>query len=693
MRLNVKTKESEDPMFEGGPTTMAVSIGVKKKADADADFVDEVWGTDIIGSKGGDNGGDGGFAGENDADEAPGTGRRTRPATKAKARAEPKPGASRRKPSVETSVETGTPHRGAKTRAAGALTSSPADAKRLKEIAAAEQCNLSGVQLLLSMSENFSQVTPATFGKFVAKLQARLTPTVISHYCSDYDPSKPDEVAPSRGLTVLIRDLQKKFDLAGRILLAIRDTSISASVFAAALRDCHGSGMQVRLVLKEMALCRELQQAQDAKAWHRCAKALDLHSDTPGPTDITLATDEDYLCFETANAADMENMQSRFLAKLLCDMTRAEDATDNVLEFCKNLEGAKLMSESMREEIKMLMTLLAPWDIENSLEDLRRTTQQFKTNTALKLHKTMSVFPTGLRILDTAEKARAARLRDDALQAELICIVFPKCFEVAEAVTEPALQIVDAAKWFAACKVLHSISARASSQFKTRSSYLDAVSRVTQACDTLESAVVASTSKMLKDTFASMASVLQTCRGSALPAEGVPVAKKNKIEDLLCEALKFFTANTSMKEFSTEASDKQDLKFNKYKHGLNKLCSLLHNVVLPDHADADMQLDFSLMALAREYGLQKSAEASHPFHGCDYDGLRNEVLCALTAICGATPATTITLLHKFVRKFQQEQPAALLTDFMALMDDPKLDTSAAAFAAMITFGDKFVRTG
>ena len=114
--------------------------------------------------------------------------------------------------------------------------------------------------------------------------------------------------------------------------------------------------------------------------------------------------------------------QEREVTRLCCSLLAEADKVSEV----DKLLGVVLAQSSclpadcaIKSEFIMLQKLLNPMKEDVPLADLRETAAKFKEEKALKLHKVVTCFPTGLLILERVAAAILQREKDFEMQAQL----------------------------------------------------------------------------------------------------------------------------------------------------------------------------------------------------------------------------------------------------------------------------------
>ena len=124
------------------------------------------------------------------------------------------------------------------------------------------------------------------------------------------------------------------------------------------------------------------------------------------------------------------------------------------------------MNEAVKTEVKEVATLTDPWSA-SSAGELQRLTDKYARDSSLKLHKAMTLFPTGILIMDSASSIRVQWMEDTKCGLDLVKIQLPPPIQLSQLASElKSLQLPDHKAWKMCRLDLEKVKAKCSERFK-----------------------------------------------------------------------------------------------------------------------------------------------------------------------------------------------------------------------------------
>lgn len=90
--------------------------------------------------------------------------------------------------------------------------------------------------------------------------------------------------------------------------------------------------------------------------------------------------------------------------------------------FIGAMDLGKVLVPALKIELQEFKVILDPWNLEQTIEELRRIHTKFHFDTQTKLHKALSVFGTGIAIMDACMHVIGQRTSDVSLQQDFDAI-------------------------------------------------------------------------------------------------------------------------------------------------------------------------------------------------------------------------------------------------------------------------------
>jgi hypothetical protein len=357
------------------------------------------------------------------------------------------------------------------------LDASPAGvvaSKREKEINASEGYVLQVVQLAraLSHKETVKTVTEKQVGGLMDKIGKRLSPDLIKLHSESYD-SESSQADDDPGMQVLadLRKSSKQLEVMQPLVISLGDVDFEkptwpGNVLIANAEAARAIGINVHPLVTEIAVSRELSLFSTQARWAMCASLLcsTASADADGKVLSTFCLPE----------SDRVHFQVRELVKIAVDLLRPENnipAVKGMMKATSDLEVADVF----KIELKNLGIMLYPMDDATSTTELRSIKTSFENDKSLKLHKAMTLFPTGTEIMDSVDAAINQRAADRGLLAELtnLHVLRNSAPEIKDAtclIKKDAVLLPNAGVWSELHIAMVSILATASEQFKEKNS-------------------------------------------------------------------------------------------------------------------------------------------------------------------------------------------------------------------------------
>jgi hypothetical protein len=166
--------------------------------------------------------------------------------------------------------------------------------------------------------------------------------------------------------------------------------------------------------------------------------------------------------------------ESQFI-KFFSELLRPAGNLKNVKSFVKSCEKLDIRSAPLKNEFGDLVTMLEPMNEAVTTTELKQLRTKFENDSSLKLHKAVTLFPTGEELLDTVSSACKQRAADSNLVEDLG--VLEKQHATLKEVTmllalptgKQMVALPQKAMWKQFHELLASVVAKSSSQFRGKS--------------------------------------------------------------------------------------------------------------------------------------------------------------------------------------------------------------------------------
>jgi hypothetical protein len=163
--------------------------------------------------------------------------------------------------------------------------------------------------------------------------------------------------------------------------------------------------------------------------------------------------------------------ESQFI-KFFSELLRPAGNLKNVKSFVKSCEKLDIRSAPLKNEFGDLVTMLEPMNEAVTTTELKQLRTKFENDSSLKLHKAVTLFPTGEELLDTVSSACKQRATDSNLVEDLG--VLEKQHATLKEVTvllalptgKQMVALPQKAMWQQFHELLASVVAKSSSQFR-----------------------------------------------------------------------------------------------------------------------------------------------------------------------------------------------------------------------------------
>ena len=135
---------------------------------------------------------------------------------------------------------------------------------------------------------------------------------------------------------------------------------------------------------------------------------------------LSVGNDESTLNLSRLPEQDREKFQSDKIIKAAVDLLRVADNTSKIQEFVSHvMKDFTVLNSGLKEELEDLSIVTNPMNLDHSSEVLQLARDRMKTVTSRRLHKAMTLFPTGMGLLDGVDKALEQRTKDADLARDL----------------------------------------------------------------------------------------------------------------------------------------------------------------------------------------------------------------------------------------------------------------------------------
>ena len=306
---------------------------------------------------------------------------------------------------------------------------SPSMTKRDKEVGISERTLLELNQTIRSIqkAETWQTVTVKAAKSLMDKLIARCTPELVQLYTATFD-AVSDSSSAQKDLKIL-EDLTtaklqaQKLHVLMTCLHATAgragDESTTGEALLAAVEDATGSGVLEKACgfYLEMALDRELLAAFNKQDFARYMDLLDLHADKVSGN-VSLRKLEGSMPND-----ELATLHENNITKGLVDLLRQPEAYADVRAGLAKLRHTQIAGEanegSITSELKLLMSIANPWDINPSDEELLEAKTKLEKGATMKVHKCLTLFPTGVMLMEVAAMAITKRRTGQECEVKL----------------------------------------------------------------------------------------------------------------------------------------------------------------------------------------------------------------------------------------------------------------------------------
>ena len=338
---------------------------------------------------------------------------------------------------------------------------------------------LLGEQILRTLSgpSTFKSVTLTAFNGMLKKFDQRLSGNMVAAYSHGYISQGPTATGEDQhdGMRFLkqLRDAKAKFDGVAPYVEALLDTSTSGMTLIQLSNDAK-KFVNLPAEAFELGLQRCLNSMSADDRWQEWAASVHLsllgdpvrlarHASCESmgsQVEASLSPDLDLI-----DEAMQEDFQQRALVNTIVDFLREDNAVHRIVSLFAVLDVKRLKNQEVATEMKDFGTLLDPWSAKSS-EELGKLRTQYATNTGLKLHKGLTLFPTGVLIMDAVEVCRLQWLEDDQCLKELGKIKVPAPVDSASYGDLETIELPDNRAWKKCAVDFQRVCEKASDKFK-----------------------------------------------------------------------------------------------------------------------------------------------------------------------------------------------------------------------------------
>ena len=311
-------------------------------------------------------------------------------------------------------------------------TKGPTAIRKDKEVNISEKVLLELTQAMrtLQNADTYKNVTVKMARGFVDRVAARTTPELVAIYSAAFEGTSssgdPKDMKILEDLTNAKATAQKMLAL----VAAIHATSGPESSGQALLQAVR-EAMDEEAILDaekdttfymEMAIDRELMMASAAKQFKHMAEILDPERETE-PSKVSVR-----LLQEALGAKEWAIVQDKKITKGLVDLLRQPEGGDAVVAYLEAMRSAKVLSEDLEDdamgqsiagEMAVLRKIASPWEVSLTDLDLAEAKGKLEKGTTMRIHKCMTLFPTGQRLMEEAAVAITKRTADAACEQKL----------------------------------------------------------------------------------------------------------------------------------------------------------------------------------------------------------------------------------------------------------------------------------
>ena len=197
--------------------------------------------------------------------------------------------------------------------------------------------------------------------------------------------------------------------------------------------------------LYKTAWLREVEAALQSRDFSTWGKLLDPDRQLSDETEVgfTILPQEDQI-----------TMQDNAVTKTIADLLRLENALDAVKACGAVASSIRILSKdqpaSIHHELELLKVLLNPWDPQNDVQKIDDAASSIDKKTEFKLHKPLTLFPTGQALMATAANAVIARNRDATFTKE-VQLLSTNAQDILQAVDKGSIAKLDGGKVKVTC--------------------------------------------------------------------------------------------------------------------------------------------------------------------------------------------------------------------------------------------------
>ena len=372
-----RVQKADGSIDESVPQTATLKLlGNKRKReedeDSDEDLLGELWGEDIFSNK-----------------AAPDDAKRPKAPKVAKPKLSPDTTTQRPKP-----VPTG--QKGA--------------VKRAKDLAAAEQANLAGMQFL-SMLENPTTVSSVTCKAYEAakkKVSEKLTPNWVAIFTADFDPEQqPAEDDPGVTLLKQLKAIDSKIQAVGGFVDLLNADSKKAkggTSLKYVADEARAAGIVLPSMVDEIALTREMKELLSQKAF-------------VSYKDLLCAASPSKEGLQALPQSERQSFQDKSIIRDLCNMMRPEGQVEITLEFLQKVLEATVLNSELKSDLEKFVVLFEPQ--QHDIEKVKQIKTEIESSPTHRFHKMLTLFPTGCAVVEACAKYEQSLAADRGLALDL----------------------------------------------------------------------------------------------------------------------------------------------------------------------------------------------------------------------------------------------------------------------------------
>ena len=469
---SVKQKGKNELVFEGGPLAVKLEMDTpkqKKKQEEDDDesddFLASMWGVPLGVGTGSGSGGNNKTPGNKtkQGEQQSSSGGGGKAASRGGGR-----GGQKKGPKGGGGVLEASPNKGSNAAAATVT-----EGKRAKEISYTEQQVLLAEQMIRALSGpvTFRSVMYKTHETLCSKLELRLAASMTSIYLMGHIADGPgNNEGTHEGMKLLkkLRSVKKTLDSLEPLVKSLSDEKVSGCEVIAEFQACKAASIELPDEIAEVGFARHIENLASSKDWNRIAHSLGLR-DPPRvlARQGSAASEEEKenrVVLDLLPQHRQQDCQQRMMVKCFVDLTRSDNASADIRALHAAITVGKIKTPAVSEEFADLADIMNPWRAA-SVEVLEEKRQKFLTNDTLKMHKALTLFPSGCALMDECDKVRLQRMEDIGMEKDLQKVQVPADVVMSDTSLETA-KLPNEKGWKKCVSDVAKIRGKNSEQFK-----------------------------------------------------------------------------------------------------------------------------------------------------------------------------------------------------------------------------------